>query len=333
VTETAQPTTLPTTSAPPPSAPAAPATNRIDLGLFALLGFFWGSSYLFIKIGVEDGLTPFTLITLRLLIGFLLLLSVVLVARERIPPFGRIYGHLFVMGAINIAIPFSLITWAEQSVDSSVAAILNAAVPLFVLVIAAVFLKDERLSANRILGLVVGFVGVAVLVGFDPSDLASGNLSGEIALIGSTISYACGAVYARRNIHGLRPMIPAIFQVGFGLLIVSVLAFAFENPLATQFTPASLFSVIWLGLLGSGLAYLVFFRLLGRWGATRTSMVAYLLPMYGIVLGALVLNEPVDGRLVLGTALIIGGVALVNSNLGSRLMVRRRANVEATNPR
>src|SRR5678809_237975 len=96
-----------------PSARTSPAhagTAPIDYALFALLGFFWGSSYLFIKIGVEDGLTPFTLIMLRLLIGFLLLLSVVLVARERIPPFGRIYGHLFVMGAINIAIPFSLIT-------------------------------------------------------------------------------------------------------------------------------------------------------------------------------------------------------------------------------
>jgi drug/metabolite transporter (DMT)-like permease len=128
-------------------------------------------------------------------------------------------------------------------------------------------------------------------------------------------------------------MIPAIFQVGFGLLIVSVMAFVLENPLATQFTPASLFAVIWLGLLGSGLAYLVFFRLLGRWGATRTSMVAYLLPLYGIVLVALVLNEPIDGRLIAGTALIIGGVALVNSNLGARLLLRRRTTVEATNPR
>ena len=335
MTDTAQPTTSPPTTSPlPPSAPAPPRAARIDLGLFALLGFFWGSSYLFIKIGVEDGLTPFTLITFRLLIGFLLLLTVVLVARERIPPFGRIYGHLFVMGAINIAVPFSLITWAEQSVDSSVAAILNAAVPLFVLLIAAVFLKDERLTANRVLGLVAGFVGVVVLVGFDPSDLASGNLAGEIALIGSTISYACGAVYARRNIHGLRPMIPAIFQVGFGLLIVSVLAFLFENPLATQFTPASLFAVIWLGLLGSGLAYLVFFRLLGRWGATRTSMVAYLLPLYGIVLGALVRNEPIDATMILGTALIVGGVALVNANLASRpAFTRRSARVESAKPR
>jgi drug/metabolite transporter (DMT)-like permease len=324
------------------TAPAQPAADsisntapasRIDLVLFAVLGFFWGSSYLFIKIGVENGLTPFTLITLRLLIGFALLAVVVAAARESLPPFGRIYGHLFVMGAINIAIPFSLITWAEQSVDSSVAAILNAAVPLFVLIIAAVFLRDERLTVNKLIGLVVGFVGVVVLVGFDPADLASGNLAGEIALIGSTISYAFGAVYARRNIHGLRPMIPALFQVFFGLVIVTLLAFVFENPLATTFTPESLFAVVWLGLLGSGLAYLVFFRILGRWGATRTSMVAYLLPIYGIVLGALVLHEPIDGRLVAGTALIIGGVALVNAPIGWRQLGQRRAPVEAADPR
>jgi drug/metabolite transporter (DMT)-like permease len=302
-------------------------TSRVDLALFAFLGFMWGSSYLFIKIGVEDGLEPFTLITLRLLIGFALLAAVVAFAREKLPPFGRIYGHLFVMGAVNIAIPFSLITWAELTVDSSVAAILNAAVPLFVIIIAAFFLRDERLTSNKLVGLLVGFVGVAILVGFNPADLANGDMAGEIALIGSTISYAIGAVYSRRNIHGLRPMIPALFQVFFGLVIVATLAFAFESPLATTFTPESLFSVIWLGLLGSGLAYLVFFRLLGRWGATRTSMVAYLLPVYGIILGALVLSEPVDGRLVLGTALIIGGVALVNAQASWRPAFTRRQSV------
>lgn len=323
----------PSQPAAPNVPPDGPAPTRADAVVFALLGFMWGSSYLFIKIGVEEGLTPFTLITLRLLIGFALLVSVVLIARERIPPFGRIYGHLFVMGAINIAVPFSLITWAEQSVDSSVAAILNAAVPLFVLLIAAVFLHDERLTTNRVLGLVVGFIGVATLVGFDPADLASGNLAGEIALVGSTISYAVGAVYARRHIHGLRPMIPALFQVFFGLVIVSSLAFIFEDPLGTTFTTASLFAVIWLGLLGSGFAYLAFFRLLSHVGATRTSMVAYLLPLYGIVLGALVRNEPVDASMIVGTALIIGGVALVNAPAGARAMLGRRPSIEASEPR
>ena len=325
-------------SRPVDSAPSTPTTTEathgapIDYAIFALLGFFWGSSYLFIKIGVEDGLTPFTLIMLRLLIGSTLLATVVAIAREKLPPFGRIYGHLFVMGAINIAIPFSLITWAELTVDSSIAAILNAAVPLFVMIIAAIFLHDERLTPNRVVGLVVGFVGVAVLVGFNPADLTSGNLAGEIALIGSTLSYAFGAVYAKHHITGLRPMIPATFQIFFGFVIATVLAFVFEDPFATTFTSASLIAIVWLGLLGSGLAYLMFFRLLRDWGATRTSMVAYLLPLYGIVLGALVLNEPIDGRLVLGTALIIGGVALVNARLGSRPLFRRRARVEATDP-
>lgn len=311
-------------------------SSRIDWLLFLLMGFMWGSSYLFIKIGVDAGLTPFTLVTMRLLFGFLLLATVVAIARESLPRNPRTYGHLIVMGAVNIAIPFSLITWAEQSVDSALAAILNAAVPLFVILIAAVFLRDERITANRVAGLVVGFVGVVILVGFNPAKVASGNMAGEIALIGSTISYACGAVYAKRNIHGLRPMIPAVFQVGFALAMVSVLAFVFEHPIdvVTQIKPEAFFAVIWLGLLGSGLAYLVFFRILGRWGATRTSMVAYLLPVYGIVLGALVLSEPIDARLLAGTALVIGGVALVNSRFGSKpLFERRGPAVEPAEPR
>jgi drug/metabolite transporter (DMT)-like permease len=299
-------------------------SSRIDWFLFVLLGFFWGSSYLFIKIGVDAGLPPFMLITLRLLIGFALLVTVVAVARETLPRNPRTYGHLMVMGAVNIAIPFSLITWAELTVDSALAAILNAAVPLFVIVIAAIFLRDERITINRLAGLAVGFIGVAILVGFDPGDLAGGDMAGELALIGSTISYGIGAVYSRRNIHGLRPMIPALFQVGFALVMVSILTLVFERPFSTPITPEAWFSVIWLGLLGSGLAYLVFFRLLGRWGATRTSMVAYLLPVYGIALGALVLSEPIDARLLIGTALVIGGVALVNSKYGAKPLFERR---------
>ena len=310
-------------------------SSRIDWLLFLLLGFFWGSSYLFIKIGVDAGLPPFTLITLRLLFGFILLAAVVAIAREPLPRDPKTYGHLIVMGAINIAIPFSLITWAELTVDSALAAILTAPVPLFVIVIAAIFLRDERITINRLAGLAVGFVGVAILVGFDPAEVAGGDLAGEIALIGATLSYACGAVYARRNIHGLRPMIPAVFQVTFALAMVTALAFVFERPLevVSRITPEALFAVVWLGILGSGLAYLLFFRILGRWGATRTSMVAYLLPVFGITLGALVLNEPIDARLLIGTALVIGGIALVNSKYGAKpLFQRSPAGVEPAKP-
>lgn len=305
--------------------------SRIDWLLFVLLGFMWGSSYLFIKIGVEAGLPPLTLVMLRLLIGFALLAAVVAWAREPLPRSPRTYGHLVVMAVINIAIPFGLITWAELTVDSALAAILNAAVPLFVIVIAAGFLHDERITVNRLIGLLVGFVGVAILVGFDPATLVGGDLAGELALIGSTISYAIGSVYAKRNVQGLRPMIPALFQVGFALVIVGVLAFVVERPFEVALTPGAIVAVVWLGLLGSGLAYLVYFRLLARWGATRTSMVSYLLPIYGIALGAVVLREQVDLRLVVGTALVIGGVALVNSRYGTRALFGRASRpVEST---
>ena len=298
--------------------------SRLDWLLFLALGFMWGSSYLFIKIGVDHGLTPFTLIMLRLGIGFVLLATVVRLAGEALPREPRMYGHLFVMGVINIAIPFALITFAEQTVTSSLAAVINSAVPLLVIVIASIFLANEAITVNRLAGLVIGFIGVAILVGFDVADLGSANAIGELALLGSTLSYAVGAVYSRAHIHGLRPMIPAVFQVGFALVVVTILAFVFEKPQATTFTPESLFAIVWLGLLGSGVAYLGFFRLLRDWGATRTSLVAYLLPVYGIALGALVLSEPIAQSTLLGTGLVIAGIALVNAKVGTRPLFSRR---------
>jgi drug/metabolite transporter (DMT)-like permease len=317
-------------------------TSPIDWFLFVALGFMWGSSYLFIRIGVES-FEPFTLIALRLGIGLALLVSVVAIAREPLPRERRMYGHLLVMAIVNIAIPFFLITWAEQSVESALAAILNATVPLFAIVIASLVLPDEPITLNRLIGLVVGFAGVVIVTSRGLSG-TGGDLAAEVALIGSSISYAVGAVYARRNVKGLRPMIPAVFQVGFAFLITGGLALFLENPFNVELVTvpvlttvplvppeilgSPVFAVVWLGLLGSGLAYLTFFRILQRWGATRTSMVAYLLPIFGIILGAAVLDEPVDARVVVGTALVLGGAALVNTSRGSRRLFGRRPAAE-----
>ena len=154
-------------------------------------------------------------------------------------------------------------------------------------------------------------------MGFDPAQLGTSDFFAEIVLIGAAISYAIGGVYARRFVTGYRPMIPALFEVFTALIMVTVLAFVIEEPLETVFSPEALISVVWLGLVGSGLAFLAFFRLLGRWGAARTSLVAYLLPVWGIILGVLVLNEQIPPQLLLGTALIIGGIAIVNAKRGS----------------
>jgi drug/metabolite transporter (DMT)-like permease len=298
--------------------------TRTDWVLLLTLGVMWGTSYGFIKLGVET-LTPFTLIASRLLIGFALLATVVAIARESLPRNPRTYGHLLVMAVINIVIPFTLITWAEQSVASAIAAILNGAVPLLVIVLAALVFADEPITLGRLVGVIVGYVGVVVLVAPGLAGALNGSeVTGEVALLGSTVSYAVGAVYARRNIKGLRPMIPAVFQVGFAFLIVATLALLFEKPLAVAWNTNALIAVLWLGLLGSGAAYLIMFRLLGRIGATATSQLAYLLPVVGIVTGALMFNEAVDGRVIGGTALILGGVTLVNSKFGTRRIFGRR---------
>ena len=293
--------------------------TRTDWLLLLVLGIMWGTSYAFIKLGVENGLTTFTLIAVRLAIGLALLATVVAIAREPLPRNPRTYVHLAVMGAINIAIPFTLITWAELTVDSAIAAILNGAVPLIVIVLAALTFHDEPITLNRLVGVVVGYVGVIVLV--FPGLLGALNgseFTGEVALLGSTLAYAVGAVYARRNIKGLRPMIPALFQVLFAFLMMAALALAFESPFAIAWNFDAVLAVVWLGLLGSGAAYLLMFRLLTRIGATATSQLAYLLPVVGIVTGALMFGEQVDARVIGGTALILGGVALVGMKFGER---------------
>ena len=291
--------------------------------LFVLLGTIWGSSYLFIKVGVEGGVPPFTLVTFRLLLGATMLGAIVAAARETLPRDLRTYLHLAVLGVLSIALPFSLIAWAEQRVDSMLASIVGAAIPLFVVVIGAFVLRAERLGPGRALGVVIGFVGVALLVGFDPARLVRGEAMAQLALVLSSISYAAGGVYARRTVRHLRPMIPAFFQLAFAFVFVGVAAFAVEAPLATSFRPEALFAIAWLGLLGSGIAYLIFFRLLGRWGAARTSTVAYVMPVVGIALGALVLREQVTATLLLGASLVIAGIVIANGP--PRLALRLRA--------
>lgn len=303
----------------------AMATNRgtaWEWMIFVALGVMWGSSYLFIMLGLGT-LTPFTLVALRLAVGAALLVGVLLATRQPIPRDARTYGHLVVLSVLSIVLPFTLITFAELSVPSSVASILVATVPLFVIIIAGVFLRDEPITINGVVGLAIGFAGVVLLT-------ARGDMSGDggllpqLALLGAAASYGAGGVYAKRTVHHLRAVVPAVFQVVFGFVISAGLALTFERPFALQPDGVAWLSILWLGVFGSGLSYLVFFRLLGTWGATRTSLVAYLMPVVGIVLGLVVASEPIDLRMVLGTVLIIGGVALVNARYGRRRISFRR---------
>jgi drug/metabolite transporter (DMT)-like permease len=287
-------------------------SSRLDWLLFLVLGLMWGSSYLFIKIGVDAGLPPLTLVMARLFIGGALLLAVVRLAREPFPRTLREYAKLSVLGFFGIALPFYMITVAEATTDSALAAVLVSPVPLFVIPMSALFLHDEKLTPARILGVIVGLVGVAILVGFDPASLARNDFFAELLLVASAVSYAIAGVYAKKYIVGYRPMIPALFEVATALVMVAVAAFIFERPWEAPINADSVVAVAWLGLFGSGFAFLIFFRLIRNWGATRTSTVAYMMPVVGIALGAIFLAEAITLNRVIGTVLVIGGVALVN---------------------
>jgi len=202
-------------------------------------------------------------------------------------------------------------------------------VPLFAIVLAALVLADEPITVNRLVGLVVGFAGVVVLTSPGLADGFGGSLPGQLALIGASVSYAAAGVYARRTVRGVPALTSAFLEVGFAFVITLALAVVFGSPWATAIEPEAVFSVAWLGLIGSGLAFLAFFYLLERWGATRTALVAYLLPVVGIILGVLVLQEAISLPMLLGTALIIGGIALANSRFGQRRLIGRRAEAEA----
>ena len=194
--------------------------------------------------------------------------------------------------------------------------------PLFAIVLSAIFLQDEPMRVNGVVGLVVGFIGVVIITSRGLSGEGS-SVIGELALLGAAFSYACGAVYSRRNVRGLPPMIPAVFQVTFAAIITGVIALLFEEPWTATPDAQAIFSILWLGILGSGLAYLLVFRLFAAWGATRTTLVAYLIPVWGIVLGYLVLQEPIDAAVIVGTALVIAGIGLVNSKWGRRRLFGR----------
>jgi drug/metabolite transporter (DMT)-like permease len=281
--------------------------------VFIALGTIWGTSFLWIKIAVaETG--PLTLVGLRLLFGFLGLLVVLAVQRPKLPRDRRILLAFAFMGLFNTALPFFLITWGETRIASSLASILNGTVPLFTIIIAHFWLHDEKITLPRLGGLLVGFVGIVVLVSGDlkPEGIHS-DILGQLAVLAASMSYALAITFSRRHLRGQ----PPVLQTGMVLLIADSIIWAtafggVERPLAPPHSPLAWFAILWLGLLGTCVAYLLFFWLINAWGPTRASLVTYIFPVIGLVLGLIFLHEAADWRLLLGSALIVGGIAVVN---------------------
>jgi drug/metabolite transporter (DMT)-like permease len=225
-------------------------------------------------------------------------------------------AHLAVLGAVNIAIPFWLIGWAEQHIASGLAGILQSTAPFFTLVISSAVVHDERITVGRLGGIGLGFLGILVLSADNLAELGSPGgverLAGELAIVGSSLAYGIGNAYARRNLRTTRALVLAVGQVGWAVVLVGLLAVVVDGGVALPTVPEAAFSVLWLGAVGTGFAYIVFFRLLTGWGPTRASLVAYLLPIVAVALGVIVLGESIDALFLAGAVLIVAGVWVVN---------------------
>lgn len=283
-----------------------------DWLLFSLLALIWGSSFLWIKIAVQE-IGPVTLVAYRLLFGVVGLIAIVAIKRPPLPRERATWWTLLVLGFTNTAVPFVLISWGETRIDSGVAAILNGTVPLFTLLIAHFLLNDERMTWTRFMGLLAGFGGVVALMSRDvgPAGFEQGVV-GQLAVLGAAICYAGSSVFARRNLGSVAPMFQALTIVLVADTALWLSVPIVESPVIVPRNPLTWLALAWLGLLGSCVAYLIYFGLIQRAGPTRTVMVTYVMPIVGVLLGVTFLNEPLDWRLGLGTLLVASGVWAVN---------------------
>ena len=279
---------------------------------FLLLGSVWGSSFLWIKLALAE-LGPFTLVGFRLLFGAIGMAIVLGIRRPRFPTDRKTWLLLAIMGLTNTAMPFVLISWGQTSIDSGVASILNSTTPLFTLVIAHFFLDDERMTVPRAVGLVVGFIGILLLFSRDVGvEGFRSGLLGQAAVLAAAISYAVSSVFARRAFRNVPLLIQAAVPLFVADMLIWVGAISFEAPLSLPRLPITWISLAWLGLLGSCLAYLLYFYLLTTVGSTRTTLVTYMFPVIGIGLGVIFLGESLDVRLVIGALLVVAGIGVVN---------------------
>jgi drug/metabolite transporter (DMT)-like permease len=216
------------------------------------------------------------------------------------------------LGIIQTALPFLLITWGQQFIDSAVAAILNSTVPLFTMLLAHWYLQDDRLTLQRVIALLIGFFGVVVLLVRDLDGGTQSSLLGQAAVLVAAICYAFSAVFARRNAKGVSPIVQAFVPLLVADALMWALVPLFESPLVLPSLPISWLAILWLGLIGSCIAYLLYYYLLHAIGPTRTTMVTYTFPVVGVALGVIFLNETLDINLLLGAVLVVTSIVIVN---------------------
>jgi len=286
-----------------------------DWAIFFGLGLIWGTSFLWIKIAVAD-VSPLVLVGLRTLIASLGLGAIIFFKRKNMPAWGDIKKKIpvfIVLALTNISIPWALISWGEKYVDSGIASILNSATPFFTIIIAPLMLNDERITLPKVAGLITGFVGVVMLMLPNIHGGWTDNLLGQAACLLAAIFYGFAAVYGRKKSAGLPPELQSFMQLSFGSTFIWLAAFSTEGLPTLPTKAITWVALLWLGLLCSCIAYILYFYLLHKVGPTSVSMVTYIPPLIAVLLGITFLGETFYWQSILGALLILSGIFLINT--------------------
>ncbi|WP_243613787.1 DMT family transporter [Shimia aestuarii] len=286
-----------------------------------LLGAIWGGVFLAARLALNE-IGVLTAVAHRTVWAALTLWGVVLWLRLPVPTSPRLWAAFAIMGLLNNLIPFTLLNWAQLHIESGLASIFNATTAVFGVLVAAAIFADERLTRQKLLGVTLGFLGVATAIGlenlarFDPRALA------QWAALGATLSYAVAGAWARKALSGLAPQIAAAGMLTCSALVALPLAWIVDGPLTLAISPVTWGALAYYAVIGTALAYLLYYRVLAMAGSGNLMLVTLLIPPFAIALGALVLGEALAPRAYFGFVLLALGLLVLNGRLP---LPRRRA--------
>jgi drug/metabolite transporter (DMT)-like permease len=291
-----------------------------EWSLLVTLSVLWGGSFFFNGLAVTE-LPTFTVVVARVALAAVILLVALRATGARMPTDGRVWAAFFGMGFLNNVVPFCLIVWGQAHIASGVASILNATTPLFTVIVASFLTSDEKMSGGRLVGVIVGLVGVASMIGGDALASLGVNIVAQLACIAAAISYALAGVFGRRfKALGVTPMATATGQVTASSAMLIPVMLLVDRPwtLAMPST-AAILALVGVAALSTALAYILYFRILATAGATNLLLVTFLIPVSAIVLGVLVLGETLLPKHLFGMALIALGLAAIDGRPWRRL--------------
>ena len=284
-----------------------------------LLAFIWGWSFLFIKVAVE-GMTPTTVAAARIALGAATLHVVLRVRKMTLPTNRTFWRHAAVTAVFANILPFTLLAWGEERITSALTAVLNASTPLFTALAVAVYLHT-RLGARGRVGLLIGISGVAVAAGVGGADLAHSSFAGSLAAVGAGACYGFGFTYAAKHQMVESALVAATGQLTAGAVLLTPEAIATSISSGLDLAPHRVVAIVLLGAVGTGVAYILYYQLVAELGPTTTSLVTYLVPVTAVAVGIAFLDETFHVRVLVGGAMIVLGIALVQQRL--RLPGRR----------